>query len=72
MIEDIDRLSIHTKAGYIHNIKQFLEFTKIKSTTELIQVESQELESYIFDYCDYLNNRVKQKLISANTVSKKP
>jgi len=71
MIDDIDRLSLHTKEGYNHNVKQFLEFTKIKSTDKLLMTETEKLETLMSDYCDYLNDRVKQKLISPNTVPKK-
>jgi len=70
-IDDMQQLSIHTKNGYNHNVKQFLEFTKIKSSDELLSTDSKELQTLLYDYTDYLNDLVNKKLLSPNTVPKK-
>jgi len=60
-----------SKVCYLHNLKQFFEFSGIKDTNELIHIDKDQLQDALIDYVQYLNTLARTGKLSNNTVPKR-
>ena len=70
-LEDSAKLKPTTLPDYRYRLNVFYKWTGIiKNDIDLISMNKDDLEDLIISYTHHLNNRVKSKEISANTVPK--
>ena len=70
-LEDSSKIKPRTLEEYRYRLNAFYRWTGIiKNDIDLISMSKDDLEDLIISYTHHLNNRVKTKEISANTVPK--